>query len=351
MDFTSINCPVCDKRFQDGDDIVVCPKCGAPYHRACYEIKNKCIFPELHKDGISWKEHMAKQNADKIAENADGDTIACLRCGHKNSKDSIVCERCGNFLPSPESRKLPDYFGQNFEDEEISDGTDNDDFPPNIFPGGNVGFTRIAHFPAGVKKDDDFDGVTGEELMSFVKANEMYYGPVFSNIRKKNTGRFNFATFFFFDVWYFFRKQYLKGILACLMTVLPIILNYVSITYFTGDLWKQAQSELSGGYYPNYISYLNWIWNHCDFFHGMMMLLPFIINFIVLVMKIVFSLRANRGYYNFCLDRVRKIKSDDPDMPHDELIALLKQKGGINSGVAFTVLACEVILAAALTLF
>ena len=81
------------------------------------------------------------------------------------------------------------------------------------------------------------------------------------------------------------------------------------------------------------------------------MLLPFIINFIVLVMKIVFSLRANRGYYNFCLDRVRKIKSDDPDMPHDELIALLKQKGGINSGVAFTVLACEVILAAALTLF
>ncbi len=33
INFTGIKCPVCGKAFTDEDDIVVCPKCGAPYHR------------------------------------------------------------------------------------------------------------------------------------------------------------------------------------------------------------------------------------------------------------------------------------------------------------------------------
>lgn len=39
MEFTEYKCPVCDKQFKKGDDIVVCPECGAPHHRECYEKK------------------------------------------------------------------------------------------------------------------------------------------------------------------------------------------------------------------------------------------------------------------------------------------------------------------------
>lgn len=49
-DYTGIKCPVCDKPFQPGDDIVVCPQCGAPYHRECYQQEGKCKFDDLHAE-------------------------------------------------------------------------------------------------------------------------------------------------------------------------------------------------------------------------------------------------------------------------------------------------------------
>ena len=33
--YTGCKCPVCQQPFTETDDIVVCPECGAPYHRAC----------------------------------------------------------------------------------------------------------------------------------------------------------------------------------------------------------------------------------------------------------------------------------------------------------------------------
>ncbi len=44
-------CPVCDKDFKDGDDIVICPSCGAPYHRACYQQVGQCVFTARHASG------------------------------------------------------------------------------------------------------------------------------------------------------------------------------------------------------------------------------------------------------------------------------------------------------------
>ena len=39
MNYMGKPCPVCSRTFREEDDIVVCPKCGAPYHRECYEEK------------------------------------------------------------------------------------------------------------------------------------------------------------------------------------------------------------------------------------------------------------------------------------------------------------------------
>ena len=41
--FTGCPCSVCGKALTDTDDIVVCPDCGAPYHRACYEKQGGCV--------------------------------------------------------------------------------------------------------------------------------------------------------------------------------------------------------------------------------------------------------------------------------------------------------------------
>ena len=36
-------CEGCSKPLTLQDDIVVCPDCGAPYHRDCYEKLGRCI--------------------------------------------------------------------------------------------------------------------------------------------------------------------------------------------------------------------------------------------------------------------------------------------------------------------
>ena len=42
------SCPVCGKQFQPGDDIVTCPECGTPHHRACYRELGHCAHQALH---------------------------------------------------------------------------------------------------------------------------------------------------------------------------------------------------------------------------------------------------------------------------------------------------------------
>lgn len=52
--YVGLKCPVCGKKFTADDDIVVCPVCGAPYHRACYQKVGACIFQDKHGTSEAW---------------------------------------------------------------------------------------------------------------------------------------------------------------------------------------------------------------------------------------------------------------------------------------------------------
>ena len=54
MEFTQYTCPVCNEKFKSGDDVVVCPECGAPHHRSCYEKENRCFYDDRHAEGFSY---------------------------------------------------------------------------------------------------------------------------------------------------------------------------------------------------------------------------------------------------------------------------------------------------------
>ena len=55
MEFTDYFCPVCEKRFINGDDVVVCPECGAPHHRECFEQLGHCFYEDRHSPGFSFE--------------------------------------------------------------------------------------------------------------------------------------------------------------------------------------------------------------------------------------------------------------------------------------------------------
>ena len=54
MNYSGKICDGCREPLENGDDIVVCPVCGTPQHRSCYEKNHKCVNEYLHSTGFVW---------------------------------------------------------------------------------------------------------------------------------------------------------------------------------------------------------------------------------------------------------------------------------------------------------
>lgn len=356
MDFKGKNCPVCNKIFGEEDDVVVCPRCGAPYHRECYKEKGKCIFTDLHKKKKTWKEVYDISEESEDNDDTDSkDSSVCKRCGHKNSDDSIVCEKCGEFLTGSSFFDPSDI---DDADEDIDDESELERIREqmrNVGPVmGSSNFYVNGNLPLNFGFDDkeDHDGVTTKELVDFVGGNALYYIPIFSRINKYNTSRFNFAAFLFNGTWYFYRKQYLKGILiSLLMLGLNILQNMVSYFWAAG-LWEKANTALNAAEsMPAYNEYINWIQANCTPQEMLLMLLPYFLSMVSFVVMVACGLRANKGYYQKAVSTIKKIKESSPGDDEEKLKRKIIRKGGVHLGAAFTLLTCETILSLAIMYF
>ena len=347
MDFFDKNCPVCSAAFTEEDDIVVCPRCGAPYHRECYLEKGKCIFPELHKEKKSWKSVYGTNNTAGTDED-DSDPTVCKNCGHKNSGDSIVCEKCGEFLTN-NSNYTYNPPAENEEDiERIKEQI------KNVTPvmGSANFYSNGTGFAFGFDENEDHDGVSAKELAEYVGNNMLYYMPVFSKLKRFKTGRFNFAAFLLNGVWYFYRKQYIKGLLISLLMLALNAMQAISMVLWSGSLWEKANNALGfPEHTPTYQEYFRWISENCTSTDMLLMSLPYILSFFSLIIMIVCGICANKGYYKKAIKTIKRIKDesleDDEEQIHQEII----RKGGIHPGAAFTVITCETILSIGLTFF
>ncbi|MEG2931709.1 MAG: RING finger protein [Ruthenibacterium sp.] len=86
MNFKGCPCSVCGQPFQADDDIVVCPECGAPYHRACYAKEGHCVYTAQHSADFEY------QPPASVGGNR------CGNCGAENPQGNLFCENCGAAL-------------------------------------------------------------------------------------------------------------------------------------------------------------------------------------------------------------------------------------------------------------
>ena len=91
--YTGNHCPVCEQAFTDEDDIVVCPDCGTPYHRACWQKVGACMHKSEHAAGFEWQPEFGP-DAEKAAHEA-----TCPNCGTHNQPGAAQCSHCGCPLP------------------------------------------------------------------------------------------------------------------------------------------------------------------------------------------------------------------------------------------------------------
>ncbi|MBQ2971790.1 MAG: DUF2628 domain-containing protein [Ruminococcus sp.] len=318
MDYIGNKCPVCDKYFHANEDIVVCPECGTPHHRECYNEKSNCFYADKHKDGFDYQ-----QNIKEDTLNGDENLIVCKNCGAKNVDSAFFCSKCSsvlhetdNNLQNAHDRQNPNYGTSTF-------GTPHSGTNPNV-----IMFDPLA----GVSPSADLgDGITAGETAKFVKQNTPYFITVFSNIFRYNKSRFNFCAMFFGGGYLLFRKMYkVGGIITAIqaaMTILYFYLDYYIISNNAYDKLLEASTKNDYNATMLYLSQLPQT-------ELLMLFLFMMLVFMLFIMSVVIGGCANRMYYNHTKKQILKIKTSDDDTKNRS--ELFTKKGGVNIPLAIS---------------
>lgn len=340
LDYTGVKCPVCETPFRKDDDIVVCPECGAPYHRECYHQAGKCIFDDLHEEGREWQPPAPPKAPDPTAEIKDRE---CPVCGTLNGRSTLFCSRCGaSLLGGPGAYRNPIPPAQ---------GSGNVP-PPPVSPYGGSRFTGavppFAYDPmGGVSPAEILDtNVTFGDASKLVKQNTNYYMPVFRYIKQSGRNKFNFSAFLFTGAWMLYRKQYKYGaIVTAIMFLLQIAQLLVTAFVSAPALNALAQAagiDLSSTLYLTQEQYAMISAQMMqDSANAFRMMLSMLCPALSLAVMIVVGLRGNKMYLKHCIRTVQEVKSmqgdGDPSMT-------MEAKCGVNTMAVLCIALCYFIV-------
>lgn len=310
--YTGSKCICCERRFSEGDDIVVCPDCGTPYHRDCYIEKGSCINTALHEKGIGWLPD-PPETPPPMTIVSPG-VKRCIRCGAENPPELRYCEQCGTPLINMES---PIPFndlrsGNGMQDQNggrrIDVQMEGDDQPNMNGSMREMGFT-----PVMLDQDSDIDGVKLGDLARYVGTNPIGFLPSFIKFAK--TGRklsLNIFAFLFTPVYFMYRKMMGWGIVAAAVMAL---LGVPSMIYtlqsgdlnYTIDLGINMQSK-SFALFSEAVLFLN------------------------LGLKCLAGLFANYLYYKQARRDIGRIRKNPEDKSSDDLNREIIITGGASIG-------------------
>ena len=323
MNYLGEKCPVCDKYFHEGDDVVVCPECGTPHHRECYKKNNKCANESLHGENFEYKSY----NSD--TENKS--ETKCKYCGSLNEKEAFFCSKCG----APLDTKNSDKDAQNNTAEAPNNRNQENR------NGYSMPFSADIMDPlAGVPKDFDLgDGVTAGEAAKYVKQSTPYFIRIFTNIKNFSKSKFNFAAAIFTGGYLLYRKMYKIGtIIASIqaaMMLLTIYIAYCTDYYTILEHISNISSNASGSTFETFNSLMEYI-STLSTGQIFLIFLPSIFEIINIVMILVIGGCANRLYFAHCKKQIIKIKTEN--IEKSQIDEKLETKGGVNTALAISLL-------------
>lgn len=183
-------CPICRARFTDKADVVVCPICGTPHHRVCYEIRGKCGLENLHESGFVWNGRLPDE-------------------------------------PEPVQYQPQNPFENNTQSAQNTTNEQDVDPMMEMFGDADAGFNSF------LKKLSDpalgEDGVSMKELTAYAATSSFHYGRAFDIFRtniggKKRKVFFNLASGFLAPAFQFYRKMDIFGAISGILLLIPVLI-------------------------------------------------------------------------------------------------------------------------------
>lgn len=293
--YDGMTCPVCQKPFAADEDVVACPTCGLPHHRACWQKEKHCHLEALHGTPEQWsrEKESATQATEAEAETktAPEKTRRCPRCGSENPEFSEFCSHCG----------------QPFGEAGWGNSAPCHEYKPFHTP--------FEQKRSTVSPNEELDGEKATELSAVVGPKNEYYIDRFRRISKGRSGGWNWAAFVFGPYWLLYRKMYVSGGLLLFLNlfqtgVLHFVLNRLSLKT-EADLMQflmtQNRTRTETYYY----------------------LAILLVTLLVYAMHFILGAVGNGLYRGHCSYAIRKAKERVPDITPAELTAV----GGVSFGI------------------
>ncbi|HZJ77580.1 MAG TPA: RING finger protein [Clostridia bacterium] len=313
MKYDNEKCPVCLSEFKPGDDIVVCPDCGTPHHRDCWNKHNECANGFKHYEGFQWE---PKANPDENPDTKDKLGVICAVCGTNCPTDFNFCPVCSTPLRSSQTKQ-----GKNTTQDKnvFSDGAP-------VFPMNNS--MHLHDLP--VPPDTAIDDITAAEAAAYVQVNSKKYISKFLTDKKVS---WNWAAFFFAPYWYFYRKIYKIGFVALALFVslwlfsagpvqqaydnFDLLYRDVTNSYSSDDLTQEETEQLNLELYEIASKFSKAMW-------------PFAL--VNLVVRIGCGLSANYLYKKKVVSDVKLLENAANEQEMFNFLAL--KKGGVSAFAA-----------------
>lgn len=253
--FENDKCPVCGELFKEGEDIVVCPECGTPHHRDCYNKTNRCANKKLHNTDF------------KFERSADAEQPAQEEPVKAEEKQPLP------FMPVIEKENT------DAVKQLVAESVSDDD----------------------KSEDAVVDGVSVYDVSQVIGPNVKYYLPKF--IRNKGLN-WNWGAFFFGPLYYFFRKMYMQGFLFLAVNFASNIIISTVYSKPIAAFNSVYNSVLQKGNAVAREDLVN-LFNSAEFNHYMPVML--IMSAVSLVLSIVMAVCANRMYRKKVINTVKTV--------------------------------------------
>ena len=166
-------CEGCGEPLTLKDDIVVCPDCGAPYHRTCYEKLGRCIHSPAHAAGYEW--HFPYQ---------DAELRTCPSCGERTLRSEEICRCCGAALP-PETEADEQLNDRKAAQDEQHGGFDYERFYRQYEQQTMDPLHR--NLQAAFGKDELIDGIPSSDWMTYIGTAAPAYLNDYSRMQLQHT--------------------------------------------------------------------------------------------------------------------------------------------------------------------
>ena len=336
MNFNGIECPVCNNKFNDNDDVVVCPVCGTPHHRSCWKDNGGCKNEEKHTDGFVWQmpetEIVNPQNT--FSNNAQN-LKTCPRCGEKNAQYEPVCTRCGERLKANAQTvhdSIP--FGDSQQFGGYSEGPN----PNNFSPYQNV-YAADARTVFG--ENARIEDIPVTEIAEYVQKDSTKYIGKFLNMEEKKTKlSWNWSAGLFSAFWCFYRKM-----TGCGLALFAIFFScYLVSSFVPSMVYSEFQPETYAAYEAaiedfsdELESYINDGTVSEDYIekYTALLLSPVMVSTYVmmislyLLVSVIFGFFANHFYKKKIIKDIRKIRQVAVDSMSYHMY--LRHRGGASA--------------------